>query len=55
MLLGLLSFAGTAAIGALFSLGSVCQYTAYMIPILARQVGKRQFRPGPYSLGKLVR
>ncbi|PPQ70471.1 hypothetical protein CVT26_013918 [Gymnopilus dilepis] len=53
MLLGLLSFAGTAAIGALFSLGIVCQYTAYMIPILARQVGKRQFRPGPYSLGKL--
>ncbi len=54
MLLGLLSFAGTAAIGAIFTMGVVCTYTAYSIPIAARHLGGQKFTPGPFSLGFLV-
>lgn len=54
MLLGLLSFAGPAAIGAIFTMGVVCTYTAYSIPIAARHLGGQKFTPGPFSLGFLV-
>ncbi|KAF8874578.1 amino acid/polyamine transporter I [Gymnopilus junonius] len=53
ILLGLLSFAGTAAVGAVFSMGIVCQYIAYSIPIMARHLGGKEFTPGPFSLGRL--
>lgn len=54
MLLGLLSFAGSAAIAAIFSMGVVCTYIAYSIPIAARHIGGRSFIPGPFNLGRLV-
>jgi hypothetical protein len=54
MLLGLLAFAGSAAIGAIFTMGIVCIYIAYCIPIAARHLGGQEFLPGPFYLGKLV-
>ncbi|KAF9479939.1 amino acid transporter [Pholiota conissans] len=51
MLLGLLSFAGPAAIGAIFTMGVVCTYIAYSIPIAVRHIGGQNFTPGPFSLG----
>lgn len=55
LLLGLLSFAGPSAIGAVFSLVVAGQYVAYSIPIAARFIGGRKIQPGPFNLGKLVR
>ena len=55
LLLGLLSFAGPSAIGAVFSLVVAAQYVAYSIPIAARFIGGREIQPGPFNLGKLVR
>jgi len=54
-LLGLLSFAGDNAIGAVFSLVVAGQYVAYSIPITARFVGGQEVKPGPFSLGFMVR
>ncbi|KAG9124625.1 GABA-specific high-affinity permease [Ceratobasidium sp. 392] len=51
-LLGLLAFAGTAAIGAIFSVSVIGLYTAYGVPIAARIVFKdHNFKPGPFTLG----
>ena len=55
LLLGLLSFAGPSAIGAVFSLVVAGQYVAYSIPIAARFIGGRKIELGPFNLGKLVR
>lgn len=55
LLLGLLAFAGAAAIGAVFSLAVVGQYVAYSIPISARFLGGQPFKPGQFNLGKFVR
>ncbi|KZT68481.1 APC amino acid permease [Daedalea quercina L-15889] len=52
-LLGLLAFAGDAATSALFELGIVGIYIAYMIPIACRFVGGSAWVPGPFNLGKL--
>ena len=52
LLLGLLVFAGEAAINAIFSLSVVALYVAYAIPIAARFLGQNDFRPGPFSLGR---
>lgn len=51
ILLGLLAFAGTQAINAVFSLSIAALYIAYAIPIAARYVGTNSFKPGPFSLG----
>ncbi|TFK37004.1 amino acid transporter [Crucibulum laeve] len=51
LLLGLLAFAGPAAIGAVFSLVVAAQYVAYSIPISARFLGGKKIKPGPFSLG----
>lgn len=53
-LLGLLTFAGPAAAGAIFSLGVVGQYLATSIPIAARFLGGKKFKPGPFNLGIFV-
>ncbi|KZT28479.1 amino acid transporter [Neolentinus lepideus HHB14362 ss-1] len=50
--LGLLSFAGSAAIGAVFTLGVASQYIALCIPITSRFIFKNKFQPGPFSLGR---
>ncbi|KIK52793.1 hypothetical protein GYMLUDRAFT_207812 [Collybiopsis luxurians FD-317 M1] len=50
-ILGLLSFAGTAAIGAIFSMGVVCQYICYLTPIVLQLFFGKKFSPGPFSLG----
>lgn len=55
LLLGLLAFAGPAAISAVFSLAVAGQNLAYSIPILARITSAQKFIPGPFCLGKLVR
>ncbi|KAJ7703881.1 amino acid/polyamine transporter I [Mycena rosella] len=50
-LLGLITFAGPAAAGALFTLGVVGQYVANSIPITARVLGGQPFKKGPFHLG----
>jgi len=52
LLLGLLAFTGSAAIGAVFTLGVAAQYIAIAIPIAARFVFRNKFKPGPFSLGR---
>jgi len=56
LLLGLLSFAGPNAIGAVFSLSVIAQYMAYSIPITARHLGggKKKIPRGPFHLGIFV-
>ncbi|KAF8714403.1 hypothetical protein AX14_012718 [Amanita brunnescens Koide BX004] len=51
LLLGLLSFAGPNAIGAIFSLGVIAQYASWSIPILARHLGGQDISRGPFHLG----
>ncbi|KAI9656924.1 MAG: hypothetical protein M1831_004472 [Alyxoria varia] len=55
LLLLLLVFGGDLAVGAIFSIAAIAQYTAFTIPIFIRIffVGNR-FRPGPWNLGKLT-
>jgi len=53
-LLGLLSFAGTQAINAIFSVTVNALYIAYIIPIASRWLGDNNFKPGPFCLGPLV-
>ncbi|CAE6413567.1 unnamed protein product [Rhizoctonia solani] len=51
-LLGLLAFAGEAAIAAVFSLSVIGLYIAYSIPIGARFLFKgHNYKPGPFDLG----
>lgn len=52
-LLGLLSFAGTQAINAIFSVTVNALYIAYIIPIASRWLGDNNFKPGPFCLGPL--
>ncbi|KAH9836813.1 amino acid/polyamine transporter I [Rhodofomes roseus] len=52
-LLGLLAFAGDAATSALFELGVVGLYIAYIVPIACRFAGGKAWVPGPFNLGKL--
>ncbi|EMC99193.1 hypothetical protein BAUCODRAFT_31527 [Baudoinia panamericana UAMH 10762] len=52
-LLGLLMFASPVAIGAVFSIGAIAQYTAFTIPIALRlTAASNKFRPGPWNLGR---
>ncbi|KAI5114700.1 hypothetical protein M0805_001729, partial [Coniferiporia weirii] len=53
LFLGLLAFAGPAAISAVFAIGITGQNVAYTIPIVARFTSKTEFKPGPFHLGKL--
>jgi len=53
LLLGLLVFAGTQAINAVFAISVVGLYIAYSIPIAARFVFKNDFKPGPFTLGRM--
>lgn len=50
-LLGLLSFAGTQAINAVFAVSVTGLYVAYSIPIAARFMFDNNFKPGPFHLG----
>ena len=58
-LLGLLMFASPVAIGAVFSIGAIGQYTAFTFPVGLKLVfdGRfgmaKRFRPGPWHLGRL--
>ncbi|KIM68947.1 hypothetical protein SCLCIDRAFT_1209167 [Scleroderma citrinum Foug A] len=52
-LLGLLSFAGSQAISAVFSVTVNALYIAYTIPIASRWLGGNNFKPGPFHLGAL--
>lgn len=55
-LLNLLIFAGPVAIGAIFSIGAIAQYIAFITPIAIRVIFVRDnFRPGPWNLGKFSR
>lgn len=46
-LLGLLMFAGSVAIGAVFSIGAMAQYTSFTFPVFLKLVFDRgQFKPG---------
>ncbi|KAF7373370.1 Gaba permease [Mycena sanguinolenta] len=48
---GLLVFAGSQAINAVFAISVTALYVAYAIPIVARFAGQNDFKPGPFSLG----
>lgn len=50
-LLGLLAFAGTGAIDAIFTMSITALYVAYAIPIFARFAFDNNFKPGPFNLG----
>ncbi|KIX10673.1 uncharacterized protein Z518_01757 [Rhinocladiella mackenziei CBS 650.93] len=52
-LLGLLMFASPVAIGAVFSIGAIAQYTSFTAPIALKLFfDKGRFKPGPWSLGR---
>ncbi|KAF9238374.1 amino acid/polyamine transporter I [Melanogaster broomeanus] len=51
IILGLLAFAGPAAINAIFAISVTALYIAYSIPIAARFIFTNDFKPGPFSLG----
>lgn len=52
----LLMFAGSVAIGAIFSVGAIAAYVAFAIPIFMKVVFVRDnFKPGPWHLGKWSR
>ncbi|EPS95697.1 hypothetical protein FOMPIDRAFT_1053952 [Fomitopsis schrenkii] len=52
-LLGLLAFAGDAATSAIFALGVVGLYIAYIVPICSRFAGGKAWVPGPFTLGRM--
>ena len=54
LVLGLLAFAGSQAINAVFAISVVALYVAYSIPIAARFLGDNDFKPGPFTLGVFV-
>ncbi|KAE9973205.1 hypothetical protein BLS_003726 [Venturia inaequalis] len=52
-LLGLLGFASPVAIGAVFSIGAIGQYIAFVTPLgLKLFFAGDNFKPGPWNLGK---
>ncbi|EXJ80126.1 hypothetical protein A1O1_08268 [Capronia coronata CBS 617.96] len=51
-LLGLLMFASPVAIGAVFSIGAIAQYTAFTTPVFLKLFNNERFRPGPWNLGR---
>lgn len=53
VIMGLLAFAGSAAINAVFSLSVTALYLAYGLPICARFLGTNDFKPGPFHMGRL--
>ena len=54
ILLNFLIFAGPIAIGAIFSIGAIAQYIAFILPIAIRVIFVREnFRAGPWNLGRL--
>lgn len=52
--IGFLAFTGTQAIDAVFTIAVTASYVSYITPITTRFVFKNNFKPGPFSLGKLV-
>jgi hypothetical protein len=52
--IGLLAFAGTQAINAIFTISITASYVAFITPITTRFVFKNDYKPGPFNLGKLV-
>lgn len=51
--IGLLAFAGTQAIDAVFTIAVTASYVSYITPIATRFVFKNEFKPGPFNLGRL--
>jgi amino acid transporter len=52
--IGLLAFASTQAINAMFTLTITSSYVSYITPIVTRFAFKNDFKPGPFNLGKFV-
>jgi len=52
--IGLLAFASTQAIDAVFTLAVTSSYISYITPIVTRFAFKNDFKPGPFNLGKWV-
>lgn len=50
--IGLLAFASTQAINAMFTLTITSSYVSYITPIVTRFAFKNDFKPGPFNLGK---
>ncbi|KAI5478397.1 hypothetical protein MNV49_005146 [Pseudohyphozyma bogoriensis] len=53
-LFGLLSFGGSVAISALFSICAIAQYSAFVTPVAIKLFfgGNGRFQPGPWNLGR---
>ena len=55
-LLGLLMFASPVAIGAVFSIGAIAQYVAFIFPIFLKlSVAKDRFKPGMWDFHERIR
>jgi amino acid transporter len=54
LVIGLLAFAGTQAINAIFTIAVSASYVSFITPIATRFVFKNDYKPGPFNLGKLV-
>jgi amino acid transporter len=52
--IGLLAFASTQAIDAVFTLAVTSSYISYITPIVTRFAFKNDFKPGPFNLGRWV-
>jgi len=52
LVFSLLALIGSGASSAIFSLSMAGLYVAYIIPVASRFLGGREWKPGPFSLGK---
>ena len=55
LVIGLIGFAGTIGSSAIFGLAIAGQYTAFSIPVMCRFLRGREWKPGPFTLGRIVR
>jgi hypothetical protein len=53
--LNLLVLAGSVEIGAIFSVGAIAQYVAFLVPLVLRVVFPSNFKKGPWNMGALSR
>ncbi|TBU42324.1 APC amino acid permease [Dichomitus squalens] len=52
LVIGLIGFAGPIGSSAIFGLSIAGQYTAFSIPVMCRFLGGREWKPGPFTLGR---
>ncbi|KAG9316271.1 amino acid/polyamine transporter I [Chiua virens] len=53
LLVGLLALLGPTAVSAVFTIAVTATYVAYIAPIVARFAFQNNFKPGPFSVGRM--